>query len=236
MARTVNEQEFVARRNEILDAVQRHIYAEGYEQMSIQEIRRELGISNGAFYHYFASKPAVLEALVERGQDEADILLHPVISDPNLTALEKLQRFFGTFDRLRSAQHALVIDLLRVWYSDENALVRQKVDDLVATRRAPALNTIIHQGLHEGVLTTAYPEQAGEIILNLLRGMRNTHMKWMLSLDTGMDEARVVEGIVTSHAAYMDAIEHVLGAPSNALFRTSAEDVRFWVTALQADS
>ena len=233
MARTVNEETFTSKRNEILDAVQRHIYAEGYEQMSIQEIRRELGISNGAFYHYFDSKPAVLEALVERGQDEAEILLLPVLRDPNLTALEKLQGFFGTFDRLRSARSTLVIDLLRIWYSDDNALVRQKVDDMVEVRRAPLLTTIIRQGLQEGVFSTAYPEHAAEIILNLLRGMRNKHMKWMLTLDSGGDEAAAIEGIVTSHAAYMDAVEHVLGAPSHVLFRTSTEDVNFWVTAVR---
>jgi AcrR family transcriptional regulator len=34
--------------------------------MSIQDILRELGMSNGAFFHYFDSKAAVLEALIKR--------------------------------------------------------------------------------------------------------------------------------------------------------------------------
>ena len=64
MARAVKEQEYVAKRNGILDAMQRFVYTKGYEQMTIQDILDDLQISKGAFYHYFDSKQAVLEALV----------------------------------------------------------------------------------------------------------------------------------------------------------------------------
>jgi len=63
MARVIKEQEHAERRNEILDVAQKLVYTRGYEQMSIQDILDALGISKGAFYHYFDSKQALLEAL-----------------------------------------------------------------------------------------------------------------------------------------------------------------------------
>ena len=66
MARIVNKEEYEIRRNEILDAAQRVVYTKGYDQMSIQDILAEVKISKGAFYHYFDSKQALLEALIER--------------------------------------------------------------------------------------------------------------------------------------------------------------------------
>ena len=66
MARKVNEQEYAEKRNEILEAAQRLVFTKGYERMTIQDLQAELKISSGAFYHYFGSKPAVLEALAER--------------------------------------------------------------------------------------------------------------------------------------------------------------------------
>ena len=54
MVRTIKEPS--ERRNDILDAARRLIYTKGYEQMTIQDILDELGISKGAFYHYFDSK------------------------------------------------------------------------------------------------------------------------------------------------------------------------------------
>ena len=63
MARKVKEEDYASRRNEILDAARTLVYTKGYEQMSIQDILDALKISKGAFYHYFDSKPALLEAL-----------------------------------------------------------------------------------------------------------------------------------------------------------------------------
>lgn len=123
-----------------------------------------------------------------------------------------------------------MIRLLRVWYNDDNAIVRQKVDEAVLEQRAPLLTEIVRQGIQEGVFTTAYPSQAGEIILSILQGMSNTHAKLLLSL-----EQQCVEDIVAVHAAYMDAIERVLGMPTGSLYRTNAEAVKVWVAALRGN-
>jgi len=66
MARIVKEEEYNAKRNEILDMALSLIYSQGYEQMAIQDILDGLHISRGALYHYFDSKQALLDALVDR--------------------------------------------------------------------------------------------------------------------------------------------------------------------------
>ena len=76
MARIVKEQAYAVKRNEILDVAQRLVYTKGYEQMTIQDILDGLPISKGAFYHYFDSKQALLEALIERMLKEADTAHH----------------------------------------------------------------------------------------------------------------------------------------------------------------
>lgn len=233
MARTVNEQGYAEKRNEIINVAQRLIFAKGYERMTIGDVLTELKISSGAFYHYFDSKPALLEAFIERGQEDVEKIIIPIIHDPNLSAIEKLQCFFDTLDQMRSAQQTFLVELLRVWYTDHNAIVREKVNQVILERRGPMLNEIIRQGIQEGIFTTAYPDQAGEIILSLLQGMGNTHARLLLSLDQDIDEQRCVEEVVAVHAAYMEAVERVLGAPPNSLYRTDDEAVKVWVTALR---
>src|SRR5215216_6388115 len=127
MARSVNEKEYALKRNQILDVTQRLIYTKGYEQMAIQDILDELRISKGAFYHYFDSKPALLEALIERIQQETLQILTPIVEDAHLTALAKLQRYFDTAVQWKTARKAFLIELLRIWYTDHNAIVRQKM-------------------------------------------------------------------------------------------------------------
>ena len=77
MARIVKEEEYVEKRNEILAVAQRLVYTKGYEQMTIQDMLDELQISKGAFYHYFGSKQALLEALIEEHVGRDGAASHP---------------------------------------------------------------------------------------------------------------------------------------------------------------
>ena len=104
MARIVKEEAYAVKRNEILDAAQRLVYTKGYEQMTIQDMLDDLQISKGAFYHYFDSKQAVLEALVERMGEGAVQLLLPIVHDPLLPALDKFHCYLATLNRWKVGQ------------------------------------------------------------------------------------------------------------------------------------
>jgi AcrR family transcriptional regulator len=234
MARITKPEEFAAKRNAILAGAQRLVFTKGYEQMSVQDVLDELQISGGAFHHYFDSRGALLDALIERIERESAQPLLPIIHDPNLTAIQKLQGFFSALDRLRMARKRDVIEAARVWYTDGNAIVRQRVDEALVTQRAPLLTGIVRQGVEEGVFTTPFPDYAGEVIMALLQGMGDAHARLLFSSAEERDQRSRVEAIVVIHAAYMEAIERVLGAPPNSLYRADAEAVMVWVAALEA--
>jgi AcrR family transcriptional regulator len=236
MARTFKAEEYTAKRNEILDAATRLLYTKGYERMTVQDILAELEISSGAFYHYFRTKTEVLEGFIERMQQTVAQVLLPIVEDPQLRAVEKLQRVFSMLDQVRMLRKGTVLELLRVWYTDDNAIVRAKVDEAVVRQRAPLLNRIVCQGIAEGVCSTPYPEQAGEILQALLRQMGTTHSQLLLALADGADEAACVQHILDVHAAYMEAVERVIGAPANSLARTDAAAVAVWVRMLREEA
>jgi len=213
------------RRNEILDVAQRLIYTKGYEQMTIQDILDGLQISKGAFYHYFDSKQALLEAIIERMQQEVEQILLPIVQDPQLPALEKLHRFFATVSSWKTARKDFFLALLRVWYRDDNAIVRQKLRTTGTTWLAPWLSAIVHQGVEEGVLTTSYPDRVGEVVLALVMELGETLGRLLLSFEPEHDDLLRIEGTV---AAYTDALERVLGAPKDSLQIVDAETLKEW--------
>lgn len=233
MPRTIKQQEHDEKRNQILDAAQHLVYAKGFARMTVGDILAEVQISSGAFYHYFDSKPAVLEAFVERLKHELETPLLPIIRDPHLSAVQKLQGFFDTLSRLRLAHQADVVALLRVWYSDDNAVVRQKVEQAVLQQRTPLLTEIISQGVREGSFTTADPAKTGEVVEALLQGMGHIQARLFLSSEHERDELRAE--IVATQAAFMDAVERVLGAPANSFSRADAEAVNIWLAALRGN-
>ena len=170
MARIVKEEEYNAKRNEILDIALSLVYSKGYEQMTIQDILDGLHISRGAFYHYFDSKQALLDALVDRMGNEAEQTLLPIVQDPHLPALQKFRRYFEASARWKTHQKTLIISLLRMWYTDENAFIRQKMTSESLKSTAHLLEPIIRQGIQEKVFTTRYPEQVAVIVAAGLAG------------------------------------------------------------------
>ena len=233
MARTVNPEEYSRKRNEIIDAAQRLVYLKGYERMTMQDIQDDLGISKGAFYHYFESKPAVLEALIARGQPGLDQQLAEIAGDPDRSALQKLRAFFDTIDQLRTEQQAVVISLLHIWLADENAIVREKAQEAFVRRRGPLLDAIARQGVGEGVFTIGDPDRAGVVILSIARGMNDELVRLMLAYEQTGDPNAIAEQFVATGSAMAEAIERVLGAPFGTLNHATVEEVRAWMSVLR---
>jgi TetR/AcrR family transcriptional repressor of nem operon len=218
--------EYAVRRNEILDAAQRLIYTKGYERMTIQDILDDLHIAKGLFYYYFVSKQAMLVALTERLMDASAQAAEPIVNDPELRTLEKIGRFFAAIVQTETEQKTILLALLPVWYMDENAVVREKMRSMVVKYHAPLLNTIIQQGIKEGVMRTAYPDQAVGMALLLFEGLKEALAQRLLA--TGLEQSQIQpsEHII---AAYTDALERILGIPSHTLHLADSQVLEQWL-------
>jgi AcrR family transcriptional regulator len=225
MARKLKEEAYAARRNEILAAAQRLVYTKGFDQMTIQDILDDLQISKGAFYHYFESKAAVMEALVERMVDEIEPTLIDIVQDAHLSALDKMQRYFDTAVRWKTARKSVMLSLLRAWYADENAILRQKVFASMVDRIGPLITEIIRQGVREGVFKTAYPDYIFQINIYLLQGLSDTFVGLLFSGETGPSVVQRAEDAV---AAYTDALGRVLGVPAGTLELINMDTIKEW--------
>jgi TetR/AcrR family transcriptional regulator, transcriptional repressor for nem operon len=227
VARIVKEQAYAVRRNEIVDAALRLVYTKGYEQMTIQDILDDLQISKGAFYHYFDSKTALLEALIERMMQEAVQVISPIVEDPHLPALEKFQRYFDTVARWKTAQKALMLALLQVWYTDDNAIVRQKMTSSGLKHITPMLTDIICQGAREGVFLTPHPEQVCEVAFSIMLSLGDSLAEVLLAHSPPDHMLQAMQKIV---AVYTDALERILVAPSGSLQLIDEQSLKEWVT------
>lgn len=204
----------LVRRSEILDAAERLMAARGYEQMAIQDIVDELQIAKGTVYHYFNSKEAILEALVERMGEQMEELIIPTLADPTLSALEKLLRYFSASDQWKGAHRSFVLTFTRFWYADENAIVHRKLLRDGMQRFVPLLSQIIRQGVAEGVFTTAYPEQVARMLIALRQDFGDAVADAFLSEDGQSTAPSLVTQLTLATA---DALERLLGAESECL-------------------
>lgn len=214
MARTLNPVAHAVRRDEFLDAAQWLIQTKGYEEMSIQDILDRVEASRGAFYHYFDSKAALLEALIERLTVTGTATILPVFDDPALGALDKFTRVFDGIARWKAERKELMLALLQVWYSDENALVRDKLRQQMLKVLTPVVAAIIEQGRGEGVFTATSSADTAQVILTLLYGAGETAGRLFFARQAR--EISVAD-VRARLAAYATAIERILGVPPASL-------------------
>ena len=225
MARTVNATLRTVRREAFLDVAQRLVQTKGYEAMSIQDVLVELEASKGAFYHYFDSKQALLEAVVERFADGAMASLAPVLDDPRLPALIKLERVFAGIASLKAEQKELMLAIIEVWNSDGNAIVREKVRRLSERIMIPLFSVVVQQGVDEGTVHVDSPDQTAAVLVSLMLGFQQKATDLFIARQSG---AILFEDVQRSVAAHTEAFERILGIPKGSLTLTDDKTLRFW--------
>jgi AcrR family transcriptional regulator len=221
MARVVKAP--AVRRTEILDAAERLLADRGYDGTTVQDVLDELGISKGAFYHYFDSKLALLSAVIERSQADMAQALLPLVDEPGTPALDKLREFFALLLRGKAARKDLALALLRAWYTEENAVVRQRAQAGALERLGPALERVIDQGIREGALAVAAADGLGRVVLVLAHDLSDVVAAQVLA-----ERPQPLEPLVAAHTA---AIERAVGAPPGTLRVFDGPALREWTGA-----
>jgi AcrR family transcriptional regulator len=216
VARLVKPDEHAARRAEILDAALQLMHDKGYERMTIDDLLNTMRMSKGALYHYFRSKRAVLEGIVEAMGDSAARELRLVVDDPALGAVDKLHAYFATSSAWKAENLTAVSTAMRLWRDENNALLRQKMSQETMRTTTPLLEAIIRQGRDEGVFDTGYPHEAAVIITGMGLHLADAFID---AIDADGSIGADISGphIRGLLAAYLQAFERILGAPAGSL-------------------
>lgn len=226
MPRVLDPASHAVRRDAFVEAGQRLIATKGYERLNVQDVIDSVGASKGAFYHYFASKEALLEAVVEKVGDGAIDAAAPIVADRGLGAIDKLERLFSTMARFKSTRKDLVLGLLDVWLSNDNAIFREKVRRSGIERMAPLIAEIIRQGNASGDFRTGPADETARVLIALMISS-NEHLAEMVVRTKAQPVP--LEVVERTLDAYRAALERILGLPPpRRLVIMDPETIRFW--------
>ncbi len=225
MPRTLNLATRAVRRDAFLDVAERLIRTKGYEPMTVQDVLDELDASKGAFYHYFDSKEALLEAVIERMTDAAMAVLAPIAADRSLPAADKLQAVFATAGRWKSERSDLLLPLIRGWYQPGNDIVRVRAEAAAYEQFCPLMATILRQGVAEGTMDPSSADHAAVILTALLAGSTDAIRRLLIDRLDGRIEYDEVERFIH---AYDEAIERILGLPPGSFALVDDQSMHVW--------
>ncbi len=223
MNRTVKD--YQERREEILAVAQELFFSKGYEDTSVQQIIDAVGIAKGTFYHYFDSKVDLLDALVAsmtRGQFQ---MAQTILQEPELDAAQKLERLFLEIGGWKTDKRGFFLDILPIWYSDENLIVRYKLTSLAKHTMQDVLARIIRQGLGEGIFSTPYPEHTGDVVLGVIQNTSEEIALLLIDMHSKEDVIARLEGKL---AVNQYAVNLLLGAQPGTVKIFDLDRIKLW--------
>lgn len=153
------------RRTELLDIAASLFARSGYNATSVDEIIAQAGLSKGAFYHHFPSKEALLDGLAKRAATAAREGIERLLSNPDLTAIQRLNGFIaaGRATETGSTSFRIFASI----FMPENLVLYYRLHAAVAEVVKEPLSQIIDAGTREGTMKCDDPQATAEIILAL---------------------------------------------------------------------
>lgn len=198
----------IERRDQIIEAAEKLFYEKGYEQTSVQDVLDALSLSKGGFYHYFQSKIELLEAVCRRQsvRDAEDMTAAVARQEGAVARLNTLLKYCGLLRRDRM-DFALLV--LRVGYLGGSLQLRACLREGLMETALPMMREIILEGMAENVFFTRFPDDIGELILQLFANITD---ELAMLIASGAPENQMGD-MLTRLETYRCSVETLLGAP-----------------------
>jgi AcrR family transcriptional regulator len=219
------------RRSEILNQALALFLSRGYDNVSLNDIIADAGISKGVFYHYFLSKEALLAALADRFAHQTLTELDDVLNDRKLNPLERLNAFLAKGTRIKTELAPGAWAVFGALFRPENQGLYQRVVTASELLFRPILTGIISQGVKERLFETADPEGVADLLQQLAS---NTYSFATRFIEAGTEQEKQ-EALKAFHRRLRlngMAIDRLLGLPDGSLYVPSLSAVKRLMTGV----
>ena len=146
------------RRHQIVQTARRIVATQGMGSLTMQELAKEVGVSEGAIYRHFRSKDEILLVLIQ----DIERTLFGAISEsarPKSSALDQLkhlmQRHFSSLERRSGASFMVISEALRFADPQVKQATRQMVEAYLEMIAAILKSAVESGEIDEGVNTRA---------------------------------------------------------------------------------
>ncbi len=220
------------RRAELLDRAVSLFVRDGYDNVSLNDLIADAGVSKGAFYHWFPSKDALITALAERSAGEAFAAVEDAVVACDGDALARLNAALRTNVDVNMAaggpeQLAAMVSLLR----PDNAHMYARILAVEEALFLPLLTRLISEGVAEGVFDTFDPQGVADMIYGLAARTNTSILAVLRAADEPARE-RAIDCLATRFRLHGLAVDRILGLADGSITALTKAQVEAMVAAL----
>ncbi|MBO5247427.1 MAG: TetR/AcrR family transcriptional regulator [Eubacterium sp.] len=147
----------------ILDALQQLLEEKNIQHISVSDIAAKAGIGKGSIYYYYASKDAIVDALIKRSYEKPLETAKSLAAQTDISPFTRMAMMFqachsssAIFSKQQEISSTTAQDL---------AFLHQKYLHYLISELKPVLTEIITQGIELGEIHFSRPAALAEIVL-----------------------------------------------------------------------
>ena len=220
------------RRAELLDRAAGLFLRHGFDNVSLNDLIADAGVSKGAFYHWFPSKDALVAALAERSAREAFAGVEEAVAACGGGVLARLnaalQAGFDINMKMGGPEQlAAMVSLLR----PDNAHLYGRILAVEEALFRPLLARLISDGVAAGLFDTFDPEGVADMIYGLAARTNSNILEVLQAADEPSRE-KAIDCLTTRFRLHGLAIDRILGLPDGSITTLTRAQVEALVAAL----
>jgi len=149
------------RRNEILDTAQEIFLRNGYDNTSVSDVVKAVGIAQGTFYYYFKSKEELLTSILERYAEQMSNSVSKIVYSEGMKAGEKILLIIKEILNFEKGRE----NIIEYVHRNENKEMHKKIAEKIIAKMIPLLVEVVEQGNANNEFDVKYPYELVSIMM-----------------------------------------------------------------------
>jgi len=200
-------------RKEFLQAALDLFNQKGYEKTTIKDIIEAVGVSKGAFYHYFESKEDIIEAIAREYSNRAIGIIEGVTRREDLNAVEKINLVFRLINQYKEERTQQRERIRGAFSDDGNLKMERKLFNQLKGQALKYFEEIVETGIKEGLFAETNVKEMADFLLLTINNLNRSieDLTWEMTggeeqNDLGVLRIRMEEKL----GFYEEAFERIL--------------------------
>ncbi|WP_105614658.1 TetR/AcrR family transcriptional regulator [Vallitalea okinawensis] len=172
MARIRNNEDYNAKKKQILQNALNLLAKDGYQKFSINRVIESSQMTKGAFFHYYKSKDELVYGLVDLLNTPIVDAISEVADMKHLNPKEKVLNLFQAAYKAKDLKNKSIDQFARLIYLEENAIILHLLVRDVVQQCTPLFERVFTEGIEQGVFKFQHPHG---VAFHFLRSILDTN-------------------------------------------------------------
>ena len=159
------------RREQIVRATIRCLAREGYTRLTMKQVARQAGVSQGILHYYFADKRAMLAATLEAVTRDLDRRVAAAQSRTGRDARARLRALVRACLEVAVSRPEFWVVFVEFWGEMLHDRRLRDLNTVVYSRTRRLIGRLIAEGVRAGRFRPVDPRRASAVVLGLIDGL-----------------------------------------------------------------